>query len=455
MKYLAIDIGASSGRHILGWLEGGKLRTEEIYRFPNGAKEKDGKLVWDADALFAEILNGLKRAAELGKTPDCVGVDTWAVDYALLDEKDHRIGDVYCYRDKRGQAAATEAHKVMDFASLYAKTGIQYQPFNTLYQLFDDKKTGKLSGAKSFLMLPDYFHFLLTGVKRQEYTNATSTGMVNAITHTWDEDILAAFGFDKSLFGALAAPGSTVGSFRKEIQAAVGYNATVILPATHDTASAVLAAPIEKGAPYISSGTWSLLGVEQTAAHTDPISMKYNYSNEGSLHCTFRFQKNIMGLWMIQQVRHELGDAYSFAELADIARRSPTDALVDVNSTRYLAPKSMIAAIKEEAGDLSVGELAYCIFNSLAASYKRAIDEMEELTGRGYDTLHIIGGGSQNILLNELTALKTGKRVLTGPTECTAIGNIVAQMMGAGEVKDLKEARNIIKNTFDIKEVVL
>ena len=453
MRYLAIDIGASSGRHILASLENGLLQTEEIYRFPNGAREKDGRLVWDVDALFSEILAGLKKAGDIRKKPDYIGIDTWAVDYALLDKDGERLGEVYSYRDRRGAEREKAAHAVLPFSELYARTGIQYQPFNTLYQLFDDKCTGRLDSAHSFLMLPDYLHYLLTGVKKQEYTNATSTGMINAVTHTWDEKILEAFGYNKSLYKALSEPGETVGTLKKEIRDYVGYDATVILPATHDTASAVLAAPIENCAPYISSGTWSLLGIEQERAHTDAASQGYNYSNEGSLHHTFRYQKNIMGLWMIQQVRHELGDKYSFAELAELAAANPTSALVNVNDEKFLSPKSMLHAIHDETGEMSLGETAYCVFNSLAECYRSAITELEELTGTRYDTLHIIGGGSQNALLNELTARKTGKRLILGPTECTAIGNIVMQMIGTGEIQDLAQARQIIKETFHTKEV--
>ena len=452
-RYLAVDIGASSGRHIIAELENGILRCEEIYRFPNGAEKKDGKLLWDTDKLFAEILAGLKKAGEMGKAPDYVGIDTWAVDYVLLDEKGDRTCDVFSYRDARGGIAAEKVHERVPFSTLYARTGIQYQPFNTVYQLFDDKKAGRLDRACGFLMLPDYFHYLLTGVKKQEYTNATSTGMVNAETHTWDGEILSALGYKESLFETLSQPGSVVGSFKKEIAEKVGYTATVILPATHDTASAVLAAPIDAPAPYVSSGTWSLLGIESERAIKSENAMRYNYSNEGSLHNTFRFQKNIMGLWMIQQVKKELGDKYSFAELAAMAEEHPIDVAVDVNDERFLAPKSMLAEMERAIGKRPIGETAYCIFNSLATSYKQAIEELEEMTGARYSKLHIIGGGSQNKLLNRLTAEKTGKTVVLGPTECTAIGNVLMQMIGTGEVKDLAEARKIIRKTFEIEEV--
>ncbi len=455
MYYLAVDIGASSGRHILATLKDGKLSMEEIYRFPNGAKNRNGRLYWDVDALFQEIVNGLKKAGEIGKIPAYIGIDTWAVDYVLLDKDDKKVNDVFCYRDRRGGEVKEKAHSVMPFEKLYSLTGIQYQPFNTVYQLYDDCLNGRLERAESMLMLPDYFNFLLTGVKKQEYTNATSTGMINATTHTWDEDILKSFNFPAKLFKDLTQPGAVVGNFTEQIKEKIGYDATVFLPATHDTASAVLAAPIANGAPYISSGTWSLLGIEQNTAHTDTESMKYNYSNEGSINYSFRYQKNIMGLWMIQQVRHELEDKYSFAELADMARDATHARVVDVNDEKFLAPESMIAAVKGEVGEMSVGQLAYCIFHSLAKCYAQSIAEIESLTGKKYDTLHIIGGGSKNALLNELTARETGKKIIVGPTEGTAIGNIIMQMIGTGEVENLSAARQIIKNSFTIEEVLI
>ena len=452
-RYLAVDIGASSGRHIVASLEDGKLTMREVYRFRNGVTDVGGRLYWDAERLFDEIVKGLKAAAEAGLTPDYVGIDTWAVDYALLDETDAPIGGVFAYRDGRGAAIKEKAHAAMNFPTLYGKTGIQYAPFNTLYQLYDDKLSGRLERARSFLMLPDYFHFRLTGVKKQEYTNATSTGMVNALTHRWDEEILAKFRFPKALFGELSQPGTTVGTFLPAIREAVGYDATVILPATHDTASAVLAAPVTDGAPYLSSGTWSLLGAEVNAAHTEEKAMRYNYSNEGSVGYTFRCQKNIIGLWMIQEVRKELGEKYSFAELAEMARKEPNDKLLDLADPRYLAPKSMIAEIESAVGKQSVGALAYTVFRSLARTYKEALDELESVIDKRYDTLHVIGGGCQNALLNELTARETGKKITVGPVEATAIGNLIAQMIGTGEIKDLAAAREIVKTSFDISEV--
>ena len=457
--YLAIDIGASSGRHIVAHLENGKMVTEEIYRFQNGPEDLtayDGKthLMWTHERLFTEILNGLKKAKELGKVPYSVGIDTWGVDYALLDENDQAIGGTYCYRDSRTDETIPAVHEIIPFENLFAKTGIAFASFNTVYQLLDDKKTGRMAKAKSLLMLPDYFHFRLTGVKKQEYCNATTTGMVNSVTHTWDDEIIEKLGYKKELFGELAQPGTVVGEFTDEVAAIVGYKAKVILPATHDTASAVLAAPLEAQTPYISSGTWSLLGVEQNQAHTSDAARKAGYSNEGSVKEQFRLQINIMGLWMIQQVRHELDDKYSFAELADMARVNPVDDYINVNDQKFLAPDSLIDVINETVGrKLSVGEMAYAIYNNLARYYDQSLKALEEVTGEKYETLNIIGGGSKNMLLNELTMQYTGKKIITGPTEGTAIGNLMMQMVGGGDIKDVKEGRQIVKNSFDIAEL--
>ena len=457
--YLAIDIGASSGRHILAHLEGGKMVTEEIYRFRNGpetAKAFDGKehLMWNPEGLFAEILNGLKRAKEIGKIPCSVGVDTWGVDYALLDENDRAIGGVYSYRDARTEKTVPEVHAAVPFAELYAKTGIQFNTFNTVYQLLDDERTGRMERAKAMLMLPDYFHFRLTGVKKQEYTNATTTGMVNALTHTWDGEIIERLGYKKEMFGELSQPGTEVGELTDEVAAIVGYKAKVVLPATHDTASAVLAAPLSGQTPYISSGTWSLLGVEQNGAYTSAAAREADYSNEGSVGFTFRLQKNIMGLWMIRQVRRELGDKYDFATLTSLAKISRVGETVDVNDARFLSPVSMIDAINASVGkQLSAGGMAYCIFNSLAKSYAESLEGLEKLTGESYSTLNIIGTGSKNELLNELTAKYTGKKIVTGPTEGTAIGNFLMQMVGAGELPSVGEGRKMIEKSFDIVEL--
>ena len=457
--YLAIDIGASSGRHILGSFDGEKMYAEEIYRFPNlptTKKTPDGTehLCWDTERLFSEIVEGLKVAGKMGKIPESVGIDTWGVDYALLDKDGKIIDGVFCYRDARTDKTVPLVHGIIPESELFSKTGIAFATFNSIYQLYDDKLTGKLDGAKAFLTLPDYFHYLLTGVIKHEYTDATTTGMVNAKTHAWDGEILDKLGYPREIFGELSQPGTTVGEFTDEIAVAVGYKTKVVLPATHDTGSAVLAAPLEAETPYISSGTWSLLGVEQKNAYTAESARLSGYSNEGSVNFGFRLQKNIMGLWMIQQIRHELDDKYSFSELVELAKASPIEDRVDVNEQRFMAPKSMIAEINSAAGrELSVGEMAYFVYNNLAECYARSLSDLEELTGEKYDTLNIIGGGSKNGFLNELTKKKTGKRIITGPAEGTAIGNLLVQMTADGVFESIKAGRAVIKRSFDINEV--
>lgn len=454
MSYLAIDIGASSGRHIVADIVDGKLTTREIYRFQNGAKRReDGSLVWDHEHLFHEVLNGLKEAKRQNIDVKYIAIDTWAVDYALLDENDQIIGEMYCYRDERGKAAAAKLHEIIPFNELYERTGIQFAPLNTIYQLYDDVLTGRIKKAKTMLMLPDYLNYLLTGIKKQEYTNGTTTSLVNAVTHDWDQDLLRKLGIPLSVFLPLTQPGSIVGPLCREISEEIGYEATVLLPATHDTASAIIATPISFGEPYISSGTWSLLGVEVDEYHHDELARKYNYSNEGNTNYTFRFQKNIVGLWMIQQVRHELDDRYSFAEIASMARDNPTDKVMDVTDECFLAPLSMIDEIKKKIGEVSIGELAYSFYHSLAICYADCLKQLEELVGKKYSTLHIVGGGANNQFLNELTAKECGVTVYAGPSEATAIGNILMQLVATKVIKDVDEGRELVKKSFPVSEV--
>lgn len=450
--YLAIDIGASSGRHIVGFIDGGQLQIKEVYRFSNGAENRAGHLVWNVARLEREVVNGLKAAAEQGYKPDFIGIDTWAVDYALLSEGGRIIGDVFSYRDGRTHTATGKVHVVVPFSELYSRTGIQYQPFNTIYQLYADKMNGKLKKAADFLMLPDYLNYCLTGIKKQEYTNATSTGLVNAVTHDWDWEIIDSLGYDRKLFYPLSQPGTAVGSLKEEVCKEIGYSAVVLLPATHDTASAVLAAPVEFGQAYISSGTWSLLGVEQNKARTDEASRLANYSNEGSINHTFRYQKNIMGLWMLQRIRKELG--VTFPELMALGRSKGKNYTVDVNDGRFLSPENMIREICSAVGsELGTASVVRTVYDSLALSYQKAIEELETNTGATFGSIHIIGGGSRDGLLNRLTAEATGKRIITGPVEATAIGNMIMQMVSTGEIKDVAAARDIIRSSFDIQEV--
>ncbi len=458
--YLAVDIGASSGRHILSHIEDGKMVLEEIHRFPNGMKTVDGEKIWDVDALFCEILEGMKKCKDLGKIPVSVGIDTWAVDYVLLDENDQRIGQAVGYRDSRTTGMDEKVYKVIPEDELYGRTGIQKQIFNTIYQLMamKEKHPEQLNRAKSMLMIPDYFHFLLTGNKVQEYTNATTTQLVSPETFDWDFELIERLGYPKEIFIPVKKPGYEVGRLTQEIRDRVGYDCKVILPATHDTGSAVAAVPVVgKDALYISSGTWSLMGIELQRADCSQESKEKNLTNEGSVDDRFRYLKNIMGLWMIQSMKKEIAADLSFGEICDMASESTISSIVDANDPRFLAPENMTEEVKRACADTNqqvpetVADVASVIYNSLAECYGKTIREIEEQTGNHYDTVHVIGGGANAKYLNELTAKKTKRTVLAGPTEATAIGNLLVQMRADGRFESLDDARACVGNSFDIK----
>ena len=483
--YLAIDIGASSGRHILGHLENGKMLLEEIYRFENRQIRRDGHDCWDIPHLWQGILDGLKVCKTLGKIPVSVGIDTWAVDFVLLGQNGGCIGEAVAYRDSRTDGIDRMVEAKISAGELYAHTGIQKQSFNTIYQLMalQQEHPEQLQAAHSLLMIPDYFHYLLTGVQKQEYTNATSTGLVNAAGKEWDRELLDRLGLPSRLFVPLSMPGETVGPLRPDIAQTVGFQTTVVLPATHDTGSAFLAVPAEnENAVYLSSGTWSLLGVENKEPITSEASRLQNFTNEGGAWYRYRYLKNIMGLWMIQSIRRELnGVAYvegkkragwtldvsagerqwTFPDLFACAE-SATDfnSIVDVNDDAFLAPDSMIVAVQnacESSGQqvpVTVGQLMQCVYRSLTLCYKNAIAGLSCLTGKEYTAIHIVGGGCQDNYLNRMTASVTGLPVLAGPVEGTAIGNLVIQMIRGGEFDSLTAARSCIRKSFDIKEVL-
>lgn len=452
--YLAVDIGASSGRHILASTDGGKIYLEEIYRFDNGPIEKDGSLFWDVEYLYTQIVAGLKKAKEIGKIPQSIGVDTWGVDYALLDTEDKVIGGVYAYRDSRTEKQIPLVHGKVPFKTLYERTGLGFASYNTVYQLSDDLYSGRMEKAESLLMIPDYFHFRLTGVKRQEYSNATTTGLINARTKEWDKEIICTLGYKEKLFSPISRSGEIVGGLTDALVKEIGYTAKVVLPATHDTASAILGAPIDEETAFISSGTWSILGAEQSRAFTDEKALASGYSNEGGHEGKNYLLKNIMGLWIIQRLRKELAPSLSYAEIADLARKNPVEEIIDVNDDCFLAPESMANAIWEKVGRrMCLGETAYCVLNSLAVYYAESVKKLEETTGVVYRKINIIGGGSQNALLNELTEKHAKKKILAGPIESTALGNALVQMMADGAISTLEKARELVRKSFEIKEI--
>lgn len=458
-KHIAVDIGASSGRLVVGTLSDGKLALEEIHRFSNGFTEREGSCFWDIDYLFGQIISGLQRAKARGISECTLGIDTWAVDYVLLDEDGNRIQEVYAYRDRRTDGVMEEMAQLISPAAVYAKTGIQQLSFNTLYQLYAHDRE-ELSRADQILLVPDYLYYRLSGRKINEATNASTMQLLNLQTGEFDEDLLSLLHLRREQFAALTAPGESLGPILESL--VKQYNlpqCELICAATHDTASAVLGVPLQSGRSpaYISSGTWSLLGVELSQPVNNPEAMAANYTNEWGAYGTYRFLKNIMGLWLIQEVRRLDGGYHSFAELARLAGEAVGfRSLIPCNAPRFLNPENMMEEIRvacAESGEpvpQTLGELARCIFDSLALSYRSYLQELEALTGTAVDVLQIVGGGASNELLCQLAADVTGRKVLAGPTESTALGNLAVQLIHSGHVADISEAREIIGNSFPV-----
>ena len=479
--HLAIDIGASSGRHILGHLEDGKMVLEEVFRFDNSQIRKDGHDCWDHQALARSVLQGIAKCKEIGKIPSTIGIDTWGVDFVLLDEQGLPCSDMVAYRDERTKGADALVDAAISADELYARCGIQKMLFNTIYQLAALKKEHpeQIEKAQRMLMVPEYLNFVLTGKMANEYTNATTGNLVNARSKDWDWEVIDKLGLPRRIFGKLEMPGTPLGGLTPAVQAEVGFDAQVVLPATHDTGSAFLAVPArDDQAVYISSGTWSLLGVENAEPITTPEAKAANFTNEGGAWYRFRFLKNIMGLWMIQSIRRELngvdyvegkaktaswtladyekGKKYSFADLENAAKAASAFAgRVNANDTRFFAPESMIAEVLAAADvkPTTVGELMQCVYASLADCYAKMIRSLSGLTGKTYTSVNIVGGGSKDGYLNKLTAEATGLEVFAGPTEGTAIGNLIVQFIAAGELADLAAARACVGRSFDVARV--
>ncbi|GAB7220402.1 rhamnulokinase [Vibrio comitans] len=454
--FLAVDIGASSGRHLLGYLQDGKIILEEIYRFTNKLSDKDGQLCWDLESLFSNVLSGLQECVNLNKIPKSIGIDTWGVDYVLLDNNDEIIGNTVSYRDDRTKGIMETLCKQIGCKEIYNKTGIQFMSFNTLYQLNSMTREDK-NRACSFLMIPDYLNFLLTGKKVNEYTNATTTQMFNLKSEQWDKDLLEVAGVKPDIFGQTELPGHCIGRLKDSIKDRIGFDCEVILPATHDTGSAFIASvfDIEEEGVILSSGTWSLLGKEIDKPIVSDMSRNNNFTNEGGYNKRFRFLKNIMGLWIIQEVSRTLDYRYSYAELAQMARDSKDfTSIIDVNNERFFVSENMIEEIVEyckETGQpypTEIGEVCICVYRSLAKCYSGFINEMVEVTGKKISKINIIGGGSKNELLNELIAEETGKEIVVGPVEATGMGNIMVQMLSMGEINSLETAKSYIKNSI-------
>lgn len=464
--YLAVDIGASSGRHILGWLADGKMQLAEVYRFKNGAEHRNGHLCWDADGLKNHVLEGLRACAEHvapeQETPASVAIDTWGVDFVLLDEAMNRIGDAVAYRDGRTAGVPEKLEAVLPFAELYARTGIQQQVYNTVYQLWALRQEApeQLERAAHFLMMPDYLGFVLSGVCANEYTIASTSALLNAREKTWDQEILRRIGVPARIFHPVRMAGEALGRLTPDVQSSVGFDTLVRLAPAHDTASAFLAVPArDENAVFLSSGTWSLIGVENPEPITTAESRAQNFTSEGGYQYRYRYLKNIMGLWMLQNIRRELGQTrFDFEMLAWLARSAADyPGRVDVNDGRFLAPENMQEAVRvvlHENGFTekpTAAQTLSCVYHSLAESYAEAVRGLEKITGKTFTSLNIVGGGSQDAYLNQLTADATGLPVYAGPTEGTAIGNLAVQMIADGALRDVQHARDVIRASFPIR----
>ena len=443
--HLAIDLGASSGRHILGYTENGKIKLEEIHRFEDYLKEENGSFIWDIEKMVKEVKAGIEKCGALGKIPATIAIDTWGVDYVLLDENKKELLPCFSYRDNRNNLIQEEVASVISQEELYAKTGIQKANYNTLYQLYCDKKSGKLEKAKFFMNMPDYLAFRLTGVIKNEYTEATTTNLINAKAKTWDGEILDILGIKKDIFSEVSMPCTEVGKLQ-----GFDFESTVVLAPSHDTASAVAACSVGDNGVYISSGTWSLIGTENPGPLLSEEAMKANFTNEGGINCRFRFLKNYMGMWLFQNIRRNLNKKYTYDEMMKLAMNAKGFEYIDTNDVSFLAPENMIEAIRAylKKDDLPIDIVINSVYHSLARAYAEVVCEIEKISGKTIDTINIVGGGSKDEYLNSLTAQYTEKTVVAGPVEATATGNIISQMIYSKEVASLEEARELVKKSF-------
>ncbi|WP_203248070.1 rhamnulokinase [Sporosarcina beigongshangi] len=462
MVHIAVDIGASSGRLVIGKLKQGKLEITEIHRFENGFSAKDGTLYWDIDYLLNEILYGIQLAKQAGHRVASVGIDTWAVDYVLLNKKGKRMKEVVSYRDHRTAETIDKVTGQIAKDRIYEKTGIQFLPFNTIYQLYEEDEE-VIKGTNQLLMVPDYLNYRLTGKVVMEVTNASTTQLLNVETRQFDQNLLEVIGFREDQFGELIEPGQPLGSLKKEWFPAFDLpDCKVYVIASHDTASAVVGTPgTGDNWAYLSSGTWSLLGVETDSPVVTRAALQENYTNEWGVFKTYRLLKNIMGMWIIQEVRRHSPEKLSYEELVmEASKVAPFQQYIDFNEERFLNPKNMIEEIQtycEETNQTiptSIGELAACVYNNLAIIYTIAIEELEKMTEKAIRHLYVVGGGAKNKHLNQLTANLSKITVFAGSAESTAIGNVMMQMITAGKIKDLEEGRKIIRSSFPLEELI-
>ncbi|RKL62195.1 rhamnulokinase [Thermoanaerobacteraceae bacterium SP2] len=463
---LAADFGASSGRLILSKFDGDKIELEEIHRFSNDPVRIGSRFYWDFPRLFHELKNGLKKAALKGIDISGIGIDTWGVDYGLIDKNGDLLSNPIHYRDNRTDNIIDDVEKIMSFEEIYKVTGIQYLQLNTLYQLYADLKFRPdiLEKADALLFMPDLFNFYLTGQKYNEYTIASTSQMLEVFSKTWALEMLEKLSLPTKILQKIIMPGNIIGKLTKDIQEETGLpDVPVMSVGSHDTASAVAATPLEgENCAYISSGTWSLLGVESKEPIVNEDSLKDNFTNEGGLEGRIRFLKNINGLWMIQQLKkhwQEHGIDVGYGEISKAAAAVKNDGfIIDPNDKSFLAPLNMATAVQQycinngQGEPREIGEIARAVYNGLAREYKARISNLEEITGRKINVINMVGGGIQDEFLCQHTANITGKTVLAGPIEATALGNILAQLIALGEINDLSQGREIVKNSITQKK---
>jgi rhamnulokinase len=467
--YLGVDLGAESGRVMAGLFDGRRIRLEQMHRFPNGAVSLGTTLRWDVLRLWSEIQDGLTRAAaQFGDRIVSVGVDTWGVDYVLLSRNGEIVAQPFHYRDSRTEGALPHAFSRVPKREIFAQTGLQFMEFNTLFQLlaFQRSNPDLLAAADRLLLMPDFFHWCLCGSRVIEFTNATTTQCFHATEHRWAYDLLGRFSLPTGLFPEVVPPGTKLGKLRDGLAARTGLKRIeVVAPATHDTGAAVAAVPTQlTGTPkwaYISSGTWSLMGVEVPQAVLSDRALELNVTNEGGIDRTYRLLKNIMGLWLVQECRRAFerrGKGYDYGELTRLAGEAPPlRSLVNPDDRAFLNPDDMAAAIQSWCADYgeqvpqTEGELIRCALESLAFKYRMVLEMMEELTGTRIEVVHIVGGGCQNESLNQLTADACGRPVIAGPVEATVLGNVLIQARAAGELQTLADIRQVVRDSSACK----
>ncbi len=475
--YLAVDLGASSGRVLAGLFDGRRLQLEELHRFPNGAVDFGGSLQWNVLSLWSHIQAGLRAGhAKFGDRIRSVGVDTWGVDFALLGRDDVLLGNPVSYRDRRTDGMMDRAIKQVGRGTIFEHTGLQFMTINTLYQLLALRVQNSpwLESAKTFLMIPDLFHWLLSGVKVNEVTNATTTQFFNPARRNWATELLASLDLPTNLFAKLAEPGTNLGKLRASVATETGLSGVdVVLPGTHDTASAVLAVPAESKPGvrpdwcYISSGTWSLIGVETPQPVLSPLCLEQTFTNEGGIGGTTRLLKNITGLWLVQECRRIWAQSSPTAAEGDFgwevltrqaAAATPLRSFIDPDDASFTAPTNMPEAIQafcrrtNQPVPQSPGEIVRCAVESLALKSRMMLERLETLVGGRLETIHIVGGGTQNKQLCQATADACGRRVIAGPVEATAIGNVLMQAIAAGAVSDVAQARRVVRESFPVEE---